>query len=300
MKTMEERLRENRRRVRARRLRALFFLVLAVAFFGGAWHFVHRPQFAFGVLRIHGTDQITEDQILRMGGSQRPVNLFRLSRSAILKGLRGDVRVEKAEASYRLGVPPELHIYVTERVPVLYVQAGYGDYAKLDGQGLVLDVTDGIKDASVPRLTGLRVANVFTGDTVESDETKEVLRFLQKLSPEAKQHVAELCVDSNHKLVLRMDYGFPVMLGPVNELAGKAELFMTVYDEMKGKNIQALYMDLEYSKPYVRLKDSAVEQQRLEMAQRERQEQKAQQEKRERLRAEQAKEAAAQAAKPKG
>ena len=97
-----------------------------------------------------------------------------------------------------------------------------------------------------------------------------------------------------------MDYGFPVMLGPVNELAGKAELFMTVYNEMKGKNIQALYMDLEYSKPYVRLKDSAVEQQRLEMAQRERQEQKAQQEKRERLRAEQAKEAAAQAAKPKG
>ena len=92
MKTMEERLRENRRRVRARRLRALFFLVLAVALFGGTWHFVHRPQFAFGVLRIHGTDQITEDQILRMGGSQRPVNLFRLSRSAILKGLRGDVR----------------------------------------------------------------------------------------------------------------------------------------------------------------------------------------------------------------
>jgi cell division protein FtsQ len=299
MKTMDERLKENRRRVRAKRLRALFFLVLFLVVFGGAWHYVHRPEFAFGTIQIHGTDKVTVDHVLRMSGVGRPVNLFRVSKSAILKGLRGDVHVAKAEAYYNLGVPPVLNIYVNERVPVLYVQAGYGDYAKLDGTGMVLDVTDGIKDASVPRLTGIRVGNVFTGDTLESEDVRDVIQFLQKLSPEAKQHVAELNIDSNHKLVLHMDYGFPVMLGPLNELAGKAELFMTVYKEMKGKNIQALYMDLEYSKPYVRLKDSAVEQQRIEAAQREWQEQKAQQERREKLRAEREKEAASQTEKPK-
>ena len=94
------------------------------------------------------------------------------------------------------------------------------------------------------------------------------------------QQVAELTIDGNHKLVLRMDYGFPVMLGPVNELAGKADLFMTVYNEMKGKNIQALYMDLEYSKPYVRLKSDAIEQQKIAAQQKQQQEQRAQQEKR--------------------
>ena len=51
-----------------------------------------------------------------------------------------------------------------------------------------------------------------------------------------------------------MRYGFPVILGPVNELAGKAELFMTVFNEMKGKKVQIEYMDLQYSKPFVRLR----------------------------------------------
>jgi hypothetical protein len=53
-----------------------------------------------------------------------------------------------------------------------------------------------------------------------------------------------------------MRYGFPVILGPVNELAGKAELFMTVFNEIKGKKVQVEYMDLQYTKPFVRLKNS--------------------------------------------
>lgn len=280
MVTMEERLREHRRHKRARRLRRLVFLLVVLLAVAGAYHYVHRPGFAFGSLRIHGTDLFTQEQVLHMGGAEPPVNLFRLSKSRILKALRGDVRVAKAEAYYNVGFPPVLNIYVNERVPVLYVQTGYGDYAKLDASGLVLDITDGIKDASVPRLTGVRLPNIFIGDTMETDDVKEVMKFLLKLSPEARQQVAELTIDGNHKLVLRMDYGFPVMLGPVNELAGKADLFMTVYNEMKGKNIQALYMDLEYSKPYVRLKSDAVEQQKIEAQQKQQQEQRIQQEKR--------------------
>jgi hypothetical protein len=46
-----------------------------------------------------------------------------------------------------------------------------------------------------------------------------------------------------------------VILGPVNELAGKAELFMTVFNEIKGKKVQVEYMDLQYTKPFVRLKN---------------------------------------------
>ena len=39
----------------------------------------------------------------------------------------------------------------------------------------------------------------------------------------------------------------------MNELAGKAELFTTVFDEIKGKNVKAEYMDLQYSKPFIKL-----------------------------------------------
>ena len=83
---------------------------------------------------------------------------------------------------------------------------------------------------------------------------REVLKFMDKLQPDAKEQIADLNVDTEKKLVVHMRYGFPVILGPVNELAGKAELFMTVFNEMRGKKVQIEYMDLQYSKPFVRLR----------------------------------------------
>lgn len=246
-----DRLKEERRRRRIHALlRLLFLLLLAVAAVGG-WRRVHDPSFAFGDIIIHGTSRITRADVLHMSGAGEPVNLFLLSKSKILTALRGDVRVEKAEAYYNF--PGVLNVYVNERKPVLYVRTDYGDYAKLDGEGLVLDLTDGIKDAAVPRLSGVACGNAFIGDRLANDTIREVLRFLQKLPGDAKEQISGLNVNEEKKLILQMRMGFPVILGPVNELAGKAELFTTVFNEMKGKNVRAEYMDLQYSKPFIRL-----------------------------------------------
>ena len=46
---------------------------------------------------------------------------------------------------------------------------------------------------------------------------------------------------------------FPILLGPVKNLAEKAPVFMTVFTEIKNKNIQAEYIDLTFAKPYIKL-----------------------------------------------
>lgn len=56
---------------------------------------------------------------------------------------------------------------------------------------------------------------------------------------------------------VQLKVGFPILLGPIDELQDKSELFMTVFNEIKGKKIVAEYIDLTYSKPYIRLKDKA-------------------------------------------
>ena len=42
-------------------------------------------------------------------------------------------------------------------------------------------------------------------------------------------------------------------LGKAQELAQKAPLFMTVFNEIKDKNIKAEYIDLTFAKPYIKL-----------------------------------------------
>lgn len=253
MSSSHEKLQEDRRRRRLNNIIWLLgLLVFAVAIVAG-WRHIHRPDFAFGDIVIHGSKQFTPGKILEMAGSGKPVNLFRVSKSKIVAALQGDVRVESAEAHYDF--PSVLNVYIKERKPALYVVTDYGNYAKLDRTALVMDMTDGIRDASVPRLAGVACGNAFIGDTLENDTIREVLKFLEKLQPDAKEQIADLSVDAENKLILHMRYGFPVILGPVNELAGKAELFMTVFNEMKGKKVQIDYMDLQYSKPFVRLRN---------------------------------------------
>ena len=252
MSSSQEKLQEDRRRRRMNNVIWLLgLLVFAVAVVAG-WKHVHRPDFAFGDIVVHGSKQFSREKILQMTGAKEPVNLFLVSKNKIVTALQGDVRVESAEARYDF--PSVLNVYIKERKPVLYVVTDYGNYAKLDKTALVMDMTDGIRDASIPRLAGVACGNAFIGDTLQNDTIKEILKFMDKLQPDAKEQIADLSVDAEHKLLLHMRYGFPVILGPVNELAGKAELFMTVFNEMKGKKVQIEYMDLQYSKPFVRLR----------------------------------------------
>lgn len=251
MRSSHERLQEDHRRKRVNDILWFLGLLIFAALVVTGWKYVHRPDFAFGDVVIHGSKQITRDKVLRMAGAGEPVNLFLVSKSKVLEALQGDVRVESAEAHYDF--PSVLHVYIKERQPVLYVVTDYGNYAKVDRTGLVMDMTDGIREASIPRLAGVACGNAFIGDTLQHDTIREVLGFLEKLKPDAKEQIADLSVDRENKLIVHMRYGFPVILGPINELAGKAELFMTVFNEMKGKNVRIEYMDLQYSKPFVKL-----------------------------------------------
>lgn len=251
MESYRDRLKRDQRQKRLKDilwLLALFVLAGAVV---GGWRYVQRPEFSFGKIAVHGSSNFSVGQLAQMGGEKEPVNLFRFSKTDMLTALRGDVRVEKAEAYYNF--PNVLNVYINERQPALYVKTSYRNYAKLDADGLVLDLTDGIKDASVPRLSGKDCGNLFIGDRLQDQDIRDVLIFFQKLKADAKEQISELHLDGEKNLTLQLRYGFPVILGPVNELAGKAELFTTVFDEIKGKNVKSEYMDLQYSKPFIKL-----------------------------------------------
>ena len=82
---------------------------------------------------------------------------------------------------------------------------------------------------------------------------KSLLQFLRQLDGDARDRIAEIGVDDRHEAKLRLRSSFPILLGPVAELPHKAQVFMTVFNEIKNKNIQAEYIDLTFAKPYIKL-----------------------------------------------
>lgn len=251
--TIRARLRQTRRRRRLRLLRFLIVSAAVVAALTGLYRYLHGPNFAYGRANISGTNLLTEDDILQMAGSKRPFNVFNVSAVRVQEALSHDVRFRKAEASYKWpsGV---LQVYVEEREPALYVANAYRSYLQVDFDGVVMNVTTALPDGRAPLLCGETCGNVYIGDVIANRRVLQLLRFLQALAPEARDRIAEITVDGRQSVTLSQRGSFPIILGSADEAPAKAQLYMTVFNEIKGKSIDAEYIDLTFAKPYIKLK----------------------------------------------
>lgn len=251
MQSTRERLRAHRRKKRLRLLRLFLYLAAIAGVLIGSWRYVHQPGFAFGSVTINGSSLITADDVVRMAGGDPPCNLFNMSISRLKEALKSDIRFKDAQVSYRF--PATLNVVVQEREPAVYVANSYRSYLKLDYSGVVMSVTTGIPDAKAPVIAGLKCGNVYLGDTVANEGVLRILGFLQHINGEGRDRIAEICVDNNNGVLLRMRSSFPIVLGKLEGVEKKAAIFNTVFNEIKDKNIKAEYIDLTFAKPYIKL-----------------------------------------------
>lgn len=255
MQSTRERLKANRKKRRLRLLRLFFIAAVITGALAGAWRWATSPGTAFGSIVIEGTSQLTQSELLSMCGTQEPVNLFVVSPSAIEKAIANDVRFEKAETEYFW--PGVLVVRVKERIPALYIACSYKGYAQVDYNGVVMSVSDGIKEADAPVLSGVVSGNIFFGDTIKEKNVLEILGFLSKLDKEVTDSISEIAVDSGNNVKFNLRYGYPILLGNADNISDKLDIFITVFNDIKTKNIRAEYIDLTFAKPYIKLRQKA-------------------------------------------
>ena len=255
MQSTRERLKANRKKRRLRLLRLFFIAAVTIGGFAGAWRWATSPGTAFGSIVIEGTSQLTQSELLSMCGTQEPVNLFVVSPSAIEKAIANDVRFEKAETEYFW--PGVLVVRVKERIPALYIACSYKGYAQVDYNGVVMSVSDGIKEADAPVLSGVVTGNIFFGDTIKVKNVLEILSFLSKLDKEVTDSISEIAVDGGNNVKFNLRYGYPILLGNADNISDKLDIFITVFNDIKTKNIRAEYIDLTFAKPYIKLRQKA-------------------------------------------
>lgn len=255
MQSTRERLKANRKKRRLRLLRLFFIAAVITGALAGAWRWATSPGTAFGSIVIEGTSQLTQSELLSMCGTQEPVNLFVVSPSAIEKAIANDVRFEKAETEYFW--PGVLVVRVKERIPALYIACSYKGYAQVDYNGVVMSVSNGIKEADAPVLSDVVTGNIFFGDTIKEKNVLEILGFLSKLDKEVTNSISEIAVDGSNNVKFNLRYGYPILLGNADNISDKLDIFITVFNDIKTKNIRAEYIDLTFAKPYIKLRQKA-------------------------------------------
>lgn len=236
---------------RLRLLKVFLYLAAVIGLVVGIYKFLHRPGASFGRLEINGTSLIKETDIIKLGGSEPPFNYFNVSISSLRDQLIKDVRFKKITVEHRL--PCDIIINAVEREPALYVANSYHSYLCVDYEGKVVRVVSAIPDAKCPVLVGAKCGNLFVGDDVNNPAVKQVLYFLNNIEASARDKIGEITMNEEQHITLRMQGSFPFFLGEAKHLKDKLGLFTAVYNQIKGKSVNAEYIDLTFAKPYIKL-----------------------------------------------
>lgn len=248
---IKQELNARRRARRWRQLRNLFIAGMIVWTGWETWSYIHSPNLEFGTIEIIGSRNLSPADVLRLSDQYPPVNIFNLDAGKIQKALENDVRFRSCDVDYDI-LKAALRIRVDERMPAVYVQDSYGNFAKVDYAGVVMNVTKGIPDSSAPLLANARLENAFVGDKVTNKDILAVLKFLNGLSFEACEAMLELKVDEYRNLQVVLRQGLKVVVGKLEEADGKASAFLTIFNSLEEKYIDVEYIDLRYAKPFIR------------------------------------------------
>lgn len=248
---IKQELNARRRARRWRQLRNLFIAGMIVWTGWETWNYVHSPNLEFGKIEIIGSHNLTVNDVLKLSRQYPPVNIFNLDAGEIQKALENDVRFRSCKVDYDF-LQAALRIRVDERMPAVYVIDSYGNYAKVDYAGVVMNVTKGIPDNSAPLLANAQLDNAFIGDKVTNKGILDVLKFLNGLSFEACEAMLELKVDEYGNLQVVLRQGLKIVVGKLEEAAQKAPTFLTIFNSLEEKYIDVEYIDLRYSKPFIR------------------------------------------------
>ena len=205
-----------------RRLRVLVIAATAAGVVIGAWLLVTSPLLDVDRIAVRGAGGVPDEAIRSAAGIEAGDALLLLDLGAVERRVEQVPAVLEAHADREL--PDRVRITVVEREPAAWGSRGDGTVAILDRTGRV--IADAAADAppALPEVQGLaRLPAAGRTSTRGGDATG----VLDDLAPELRVRVAAVAA-SGGVVVLRLDDGVEVRLGPPRGIAGKARTALAV------------------------------------------------------------------------
>lgn len=205
----------------------------------------------FGNLRVEQTTTLTEKEIMVTAGINEPVNILQINADKVEKRLAKDLRIEKATVTYEF--PLTLHMQIAARPTVAIVMTQFG-YASLDKNNQVIRLSEGVTEAKVPIISGIRLGNILLGDEIQNQGIKNAIIFLKSLSAKGLAELSELNVGDPNAMVAYTVEGMPLRIGDGTELPEKAKLAEDMIKDVKARNIDVLYLDVNVAAPFIKMR----------------------------------------------
>ena len=139
------------------------------------------PAFNINKIEVHGNSVLKDEQIIRMSGITKGVNIFGVSLSEAKDNIKSMGYVESVKIKRSL--PSTIRISVVEEVGVAYLKADEG-FVIITADGRCIDITDGtdgksnVKTPDFPLVKGMKKVKYKEGNKITSKNEAQLEALL--------------------------------------------------------------------------------------------------------------------------
>ena len=238
------------RRNGRRLFKGIVFLAICGAVIG---FFVYIPFFTLKEVKLTGAENLTVEDILRVGDIYIGEPIFELETDKVTSRLAQDLRIESVKV--RRIVPNTLEVTLKERKPLATIVCDYG-YLDLDKNGKIIDSYKNLREMNIPMITGSRIQDKYIGDDVEDELLKKILDFLQKLDAESLEKLSEVAIISEDYIVAytATEKSVQIRIGKLEDRTNeKAHLVQDFLHDLDNNPHDVEYADFTYTAPFIKI-----------------------------------------------
>ena len=238
------------RRSGRRLFKGIVFLAICGAIIG---FFVYVPVFTLKEVKLIGAENLTVEDILKIGDIYIGEPIFELETDKVTSRLAQDLRIESVQV--RRIVPNTLEVTLKERKPLATIVCDYG-YLDLDKNGKIIDSYKNLREMSIPMITGSQVQDKYIGDDVDNELVLKILEFLNKLDAESLEKISEVAIIAADYVVAYTDTekSVQIRIGKLEErMDEKAHLVQDFLHDLDNNPHDVEYVDFTYTAPFIKL-----------------------------------------------
>ncbi|MGE5552438.1 MAG: cell division protein FtsQ/DivIB [Betaproteobacteria bacterium] len=227
----------------------VLFLWLLLAVTAGL-AFSQSAYFTVRTVRITGLRQLTQEEVLAVGGLSLPANVFSVNTRAVAERLADYPPVAGVRVVRRL--PAQLRIDLRERQAIGVLP--YGEHFLLfDGAGVPFAIRQAAQARNLPVVTGCRLAPVRLGKPAQGEDLRWVAAVLQSLPSSLYRRVVGVEVGRGLTLTMTLDNGSRAWLGSRHQIEEKLGLLQSILTEAEANDWPIKEIDLrDPERPYLR------------------------------------------------
>lgn len=225
-------------------------IIFLVALFFLLKHVIAQPFMYFGSVEVVNNSILPKQEVLKIARIREPINLFLNNNDEIAKNLKADLRVKDVKVEYAF--PQKVKIILQENLPIVCLQSKHAFY-EVDSRGIILKVDSNVKNPNIPIVTGIKISELYVADQIQNEEIINIVKFISTLDKEVYNSISEINFNNDIVSILTLNR-LKIILGNAKEIPEKIETFKVVMQEVQAKKMAIDYIDLTYSRPFIKLK----------------------------------------------